>query len=194
MTNQQTFSAEAFITRPPAARLVSACSPPGLHDHTVWIHLVGELDRCTAPRLTEAIAAGSRGREALSSWAEHPAVGLDLSQLSFSDLGGISAIGEARTALLTIGFRLCLTRPQRSVLRLLDMAILHHWLPRDVECSQLPWPLFAEPNRLRPTSTIPGDEHPARPALSTVPPQRHAGQAGVDSTALILVAPPGDAA
>lgn len=149
VATDQTFAAEAFITRPPAARLLSACSPPGSHDHTVRVRVVGELDRATAPRLTEAIAAASRGRETLSSWATHPALGLDLSGLSFCDLGGITAIAEARATLANIGYQLCLSRPQRPVLRLLNIAIFHGWLEPDVECSQLPWSLRGAPHPAR---------------------------------------------
>ncbi|MBA3907743.1 MAG: STAS domain-containing protein [Pseudonocardiales bacterium] len=153
MTSIQNFAIEAHITRPPADRLLSGCSALGSHDHTVGVRVSGELDRATARRFTEAIAAASRGREVLSSWATHPAVELDLSQLSFCDLGGITAICEARAALLIAGFRLCLSRPQRNVTRFLSLAVSHGWLPADVECSQLAWVMGGAADLLVPQLT-----------------------------------------
>jgi ABC-type transporter Mla MlaB component len=153
VTRYEPFAIEALTTRPPTSRLFTDASKPDSHAHTVRLRVFGELDDDTRPELVGAVAASARSQDLLPARMPVPAVELDLSRLGFCDLAGASALGEARAALQLIGWGLCVSGPGRTVLRLLDVAIFHGWLPADLECPQRPWLILRATTSQRVAST-----------------------------------------
>ena len=112
------------------------------------MRLIGELDVMTQPLLAEGLAPvcpGTAVREGAGR-----TVHLDLSGLTFMDTARLTALNEARTALIEQGWRVCLVAPQPHIIRLLDVAIVCGWLPPDVECPDAPlWDLTGTHDRRR---------------------------------------------
>ena len=96
-----------------ACRLVDRS--PGL----VWVHVAGELDIATAPRL-ERMVARPELRARL--------VVLDLRELTFMDSCGGRVVAEASTRARGIGNRLILVRARRQVQRLLALTGAAEWV------------------------------------------------------------------
>ena len=78
----------------------------------VWIHLAGELDIASAPRLERMLVRAE---------LQTPLVVLDLRKLTFMDSFGAHVIAQASTRAQCTGNRLILIRAPRQVQRLLDL-------------------------------------------------------------------------
>ncbi|HSO98900.1 MAG TPA: STAS domain-containing protein [Solirubrobacteraceae bacterium] len=78
----------------------------------VWVHLAGELDIASAPRLERMLAR---------SELQAPLVVLDLRKLTFMDSFGAHVVAHAATRARGKGNRLVLIRAPRHVQRLLTL-------------------------------------------------------------------------
>ncbi|MBK5306078.1 MAG: STAS domain-containing protein [Frankiaceae bacterium] len=90
------------------------------------IHLTGELDAWSGPTLKHALTglrppAGATGHR-------RSRVVLDLHELSFLDVSGLSALDESRSALLAAGWIVTAGPAQPHVCRLLRYAARCGWL------------------------------------------------------------------
>lgn len=149
MTNDPRFIAQPFLTRPLANQLRKPDASEEEHDQIVRVRVVGELDLATAPALSGELIAAGRHDDVHSARTSPPSIQLDLSGLTFIDIGGLGALTDARRALLRLGCRLCLTSPDPRPLRVLDLAVRAGWLPRDLECASCgAWPPVSRPLRL----------------------------------------------
>lgn len=90
---------------------------------TVVVALSGELDLATAPRLRSCLAPMVTAATAPQELV------LDLSDLSFLDASGISALLTVQRALAARGGRLCLRSPSRLVRRIVQVLDLDGLLP-----------------------------------------------------------------
>lgn len=86
-------------------------------DGFVVVELRGELDVATVPVLSNTLAAISGST-----------VVVDLSELTFMDSSGISALIHARKQSARDGYGLVLTRPSANVERVLAIVGLADWL------------------------------------------------------------------
>ncbi|GAC1326143.1 MAG: hypothetical protein NVSMB13_10520 [Mycobacteriales bacterium] len=102
----------------------------------VRVQLIGELDALTKPLVADGLASYLAAEAAPA--AAGGTVHLDLAGLAFMDTAGLTALSEARVALLERGWRVCLVSPQPQIIRFLDVAIVCGWLPPDVECADAP--------------------------------------------------------
>jgi anti-anti-sigma factor len=149
-TDPPAFHIASFLVCPPGLTLVSPVTGAGHHDHIVRVQVVGELDIATAPALSAELVDVARGHALRASWAAQPTIELDLAGLTFLDSSGLVALSDSYHALRELGCGLCLTDPQPEVLRLLDCAISHGWLPADVQSADNhPWPPVTYPIRAR---------------------------------------------
>jgi anti-anti-sigma factor len=114
--------------RPPAPFAVTVEEAHG--QVQVRVRVVGELDAWTAPSLVEALTAVA-DPAGVPAQSLHE-VELDLSQLSFLDTAGLSALSDSRLALQAAGWRFHLVRAQPNVSRLLAYAVESGWLPGDL--------------------------------------------------------------
>jgi anti-anti-sigma factor len=115
---------------PPAPFAVTVEEAHGQVQVQVRVHVVGELDAWTAPSLVDALTAVT-DPAGIPAQSLHQ-VELDLSQLSFLDTAGLSALSDSRLALQAVGWRLHLVRAQPNVSRLLAYAVESGWLPGDL--------------------------------------------------------------
>jgi anti-anti-sigma factor len=89
----------------------------------IRVHLGGELDVSTGPRLSASL-------ERLLGPDPAPLGGflvIDLSGLSFTDLSGLDALTESRSVLTARGWRVALVRPTFEVARLIAFAEAAEW-------------------------------------------------------------------
>jgi anti-anti-sigma factor len=114
--------------RPPAPFAVTVEEAHG--QVQVRVRVVGELDAWTAPSLVEALTAVA-DPAGVPAQSLHE-VELDLSQLSFLDTAGLSALSDSRLALQAAGWRFHLVGAQPNVGRLLAYAVESGWLPGDL--------------------------------------------------------------
>lgn len=98
---------------------VVACKEGG----ALRLSVAGELDRATAERLEVALEEGLEGRT--------DEVELDLSAVSFLDLGGIRALLRAHRRTRDEGAALAVVRPSNSVRRVFTLTRLGHLLAPD---------------------------------------------------------------
>jgi anti-anti-sigma factor len=88
----------------------------------VRVLMRGELDRATAPLMTETLRRlGARGERVL----------LDLDELAFIDMGGLRAVLAAVADASNDGWSLALTTGSRPVRRLFGMVGVDGQLPTD---------------------------------------------------------------
>ncbi len=113
----------------------SADLPLDPHGCTLQVCVAGELDLVTAQALTVALTEAGRDLYLRSPRPARGTVQLDLSDLTFLDSSGITALRNSRSILAGLGFGLCLVAPQTEVLRLLECAVVVGWLPPDVNCA-----------------------------------------------------------
>jgi anti-sigma B factor antagonist len=80
---------------------------------TVRVQVGGEIDMATVPALVEVLAAVI---------AERPSrIEVDLADVPFMDSTGVNALVRAHHRAASDGCRLCVTEPQHSVYRVLQM-------------------------------------------------------------------------
>jgi anti-sigma B factor antagonist len=120
----------------PGLRLVPTASHPGscglltmtltdvhLGAGLIRVHLGGELDVSTGPRLSASL-------ERLLGPDPAPLGGMlviDLSGLHFTDLSGLDALMASRSVLTARGWRVALVRPTHDVARLVAFAEAAEW-------------------------------------------------------------------
>jgi anti-anti-sigma factor len=85
------------------------CSSSYAGEDTVWVHVAGELDIVTKPRLTRVL------REAQ---LEAPVVVLDLREITFMDSSGVHVIVDATIRARLAGHRLVVLRGAPNVDRM----------------------------------------------------------------------------
>jgi anti-anti-sigma regulatory factor len=124
------------------------------HDGDVRVPLRGELDLATGPALLAGLAlhadpvqhASAAGAAAGDIAAPAPGglrssrrgtVQLDMSDRTFLDSSGLTALDDARAMLVAAGWRVCLTRPRPAVLIVLNFAINAGWFPADAACADV---------------------------------------------------------
>lgn len=121
---------------PHAGAVALRVGPIEVHDgDSVSVALRGELDLASAPELASGMAVlitppagGVVARQSRGT------VLLDMSALTFLDTSGLAALTNACNALSTAGWRVCLSRPEPAVCRLLDLAVTAGWFPGGMDC------------------------------------------------------------
>jgi len=128
-----------------------------VHDGDVRVPLRGELDLATGPALIAGLAlladpvygaspgkfAGTPAKTAVDSAPDglrpsrRGTVQLEMSEVTFLDSSGLTALDDARTTLIAAGWRVCLTRPRPAVLKVLNFAINAGWFPADAACGDV---------------------------------------------------------
>ncbi len=117
------------------------------------LRLAGELDRASAPLLTAAGLVLTGEGELISGLA----VQVDLSELSFLDSSGLTALNDVAVQLTRSGAPgLTLTQATQPVLRLLTLAAAAGLIGPGIDCAHLSTPVhpaFADSRRPRPRSS-----------------------------------------
>ena len=96
------------------------------HAGDLRIHLTGELDAWSEPTLTHALAGVRPPAYVPGQRRGH--IVLDLHELNFLDIHGVSALDESRSALLAAGWVVTAGPAQQQVCWLLRYAARAGWL------------------------------------------------------------------
>jgi anti-sigma B factor antagonist len=112
------------MTRPPRSRQDAAVPDPFSVERTestgtVVLALKGELDLAAVPHLVEAAAEIPAGAQLV----------IDLADLEFMDSSGLRALMNLDLRARREGWEITLARPQRAVMRLLDLTHVGDRIP-----------------------------------------------------------------
>jgi len=120
-------------TNTPGFQVTRAAGPVSAHG----LRLVGELDLASAPLMTAAGLVLAGEGELISGLA----VQIDLSELSFLDSSGLTALNDVAVQLTRAGATgLTLTQATRPVLLLLTLASATGQIGPGIDCAQLTTP------------------------------------------------------